>query len=40
MDMRPFMLSLLVASVTLPAFAQTSLPGVDQREQRQQQRSR
>lgn len=40
MDMQPFMLSLLVASVTLPAFAQTSLPGVDQREQRQQQRIR
>lgn len=40
MDMRPFMLSLLVATVTLPAFAQTSSPGVDQREQRQQQRIR
>jgi uncharacterized membrane protein YebE (DUF533 family) len=38
MDMRPFMLGLLVASVALPALAQMSAPGVDQREQRQQQR--
>jgi hypothetical protein len=38
MDMRPFILGLLVASVALPALAQMSAPGVDQREQRQQQR--
>lgn len=38
MDMRPFMLGLLVISVVLPAFAQTQSPGVDRREQRQQQR--
>nr|MBI3612973.1 hypothetical protein [Nitrospirota bacterium] len=38
MDLRPFMLGLLVTSVALPAFAQTSSPGVDRREQRQQQR--
>ncbi len=35
MDMRPFILGLLVTSVALPALAQTSAPGVDQREQRQ-----
>jgi len=32
MDMRPLMWGLFVTCVALPAFAQTSSPGVDQRE--------
>lgn len=38
MDLRPFILSLLATALALPAFAQTQPKGVDQRQQRQEQR--
>lgn len=38
MDRHPFVLTLLVTSLALPVWAQTQSPGIDQREQRQQQR--
>lgn len=38
MDMKPVMVSLLAASLALPAFAQTQSPAVDQRQQRQERR--
>lgn len=38
MGMRPVFFSLLMTSVALPALAQTQSPGIDQRQQRQEQR--